>query len=275
MFEQEFIINGTAINSTTTDNNHKFIAEELRNTASSMGGVPLLKDHDNTVESIVGRVKEGSFDEANQNIQFKASVVDKAMQQKIDSGLINSVSIGAIMEGFEEDADTGALIPKGLKIRELSLVAVPADPNATFVKAMTEASTLFNTNKKSNDSLVEQLKGGSDKLKEEQTPSVSVEAFEALKKELKESMEANAKISADLINSNTELKDSNTELKAKLEAKAEKVEVKVEAKAVEEKVEEVEEVEEAAEVINEGYNVIQGQGSLSGGSFEVVRSRYR
>ena len=131
LFEDEFIIKGTAITSTITDNNHKFLPEELEAAADTMKGIPLLVDHDNRVDSIVGKVKQGFFESVSQSLEFEAMVDNKSIQEKISKGLLDSVSIGATVEDvLEED---GVFTPIGIKIRELSLVAVPADENSKFV----------------------------------------------------------------------------------------------------------------------------------------------
>ena len=72
----DFTINGIAINETTTSNGHKFIGEELSKAASTLIGVPLLKDHDNSVDSIVGKVNVAHWDESLRNIPFSTVVKD-------------------------------------------------------------------------------------------------------------------------------------------------------------------------------------------------------
>jgi len=129
--EGEFLIRGTAINATLTDNNHLFLPEELSKAAITMKGIPLLIDHDNRVDSVVGRVRNGVFNDLNQAIEFEALVIDEKCRKKIKQGLINSVSIGASISGIEE-GEEGQLITRGIKIKELSLVAVPADDKAVF-----------------------------------------------------------------------------------------------------------------------------------------------
>ena len=83
----DFIIEGTAINSTITSNNHKFIGEELQKAASSLNGVPLLVDHRNEVSAVKGRVLQGLFDHHMENIKFKAKVIDDETKQLIKKGL--------------------------------------------------------------------------------------------------------------------------------------------------------------------------------------------
>lgn len=136
LVDNEFVIKGIAINETTTQNNHKYIAEELEKAAPGMTGKPLLVDHDNRVESIKGRVTNSFFDKNNKNIQFEARVMDKNIREMIKDGRIDSVSIGAYAEDLVKEEDSGSLIAKGLNIVELSLVAVPADNKANFASAM-------------------------------------------------------------------------------------------------------------------------------------------
>jgi len=136
-FADKFIIKGVAINETTTGNNHKFVREELKASAGTLKGVPLLVDHDNRVESIKGRVTESAYDTTNSRIVFEANVVDKSIREMIRDGRINSVSVGATVKSIEEEGDV--LIPRGITFKELSLVAVPADSGATFGFALSEA----------------------------------------------------------------------------------------------------------------------------------------
>ena len=71
---QDFLIKGTAINAGKTRNDTIFVEEELMVSASSLIGKPLLKDHDNVIDSIVGKVIDAKF---NQNkIDFEAKVID-------------------------------------------------------------------------------------------------------------------------------------------------------------------------------------------------------
>lgn len=132
MIDDDFIIRGTAINETTTHNNHKYIAEELQKAASGLMGKPLLVDHENSVESIKGRVTDSMFDVDSKSIKFEAKVMDKKIREMIKDGRINSVSIGAFAEDLVKDEDSDSFIAKGIKFAELSLVAVPGDENANF-----------------------------------------------------------------------------------------------------------------------------------------------
>lgn len=196
--DEEFIINGIAINETTTSNGHRFIAEELRPAAEGMRGIPLLKDHDNSVDSIVGKVTAASFDEINKQIPFKARVNDEKMKSLIKRGDLNSVSIGAMVKELEETKE-GDLIARGIQIKELSLVAVPADPQATFDIALREAYL-----QSSDNILIEPKKEEDEKMtEEEKTEEPQVEKKEEnveaklLKKELAEANKRLAEFEAE------------------------------------------------------------------------------
>ena len=139
---QDFLIKGTAINVGTTRNETIFVEEELMTSAHSLKDKPLLKDHNNSVDSIVGKVTNAFF---NQNkIDFEAKVIDEMTREKIKQGLISSVSVGAMVNEVEKVFDTEdeekflGFKVKGIDFVELSLVAVPADPNAGFAQAISE-----------------------------------------------------------------------------------------------------------------------------------------
>lgn len=124
-------ISGTAINAGITRNNIRYTSEELMNCAGTLKGKPLMKNHSNKVEDIVGRVREGAY--ADDKVSYKAFVADKEMQKKIKNKLITDVSIRAKYDTMEEDEDNeGVMIVHKLDIVELSLVAVPGDPNTSI-----------------------------------------------------------------------------------------------------------------------------------------------
>ena len=56
--EKAFLIKGVAINETTTRNNITYVADELRSSTASFKNKPILKDHKNEIDSIVGRTTE-------------------------------------------------------------------------------------------------------------------------------------------------------------------------------------------------------------------------
>ena len=144
----DFFIRGVAINATTTRNRTRFEAAELQASAPTLRNKPLLKDHNNSVDSIVGRTTNNvNFDVQTQAVMFEAYVIDEAIQKKINAGLIQNVSIGAVLTKDPEiikdsEGNVEAIVAKGIDFVELSLVAVPADPNAGFAKALMESFDL-------------------------------------------------------------------------------------------------------------------------------------
>jgi len=113
-------------------NNVAFTGEELAKSAATLKDKPILKDHDAKVDSIVGRTTNNVlFDSVSKNIKFEARIEDKSMINKIQKGLIKHVSVGAFVnEDSTFDEETGVETIKGIDFVELSLVAIPADPDA-------------------------------------------------------------------------------------------------------------------------------------------------
>jgi len=133
-------IKGVAINECTTRNGVSYRAEELELAAPSLRNRPVLKDHNNSVDSIVGKTTENVFfDRMNKNISFEAMIMDPKMCEMISQGLIGSVSIGAMVHDVSREEEGGPLVARGIDFVEISLVAVPADPNAGFEKAIAES----------------------------------------------------------------------------------------------------------------------------------------
>jgi len=153
--QEEFLINGTAINACTTRNGVKYTAEELKPSAKSLRNKPVLKDHNNSVDSIVGRTTDKvKFNDMEQKLDFQAKIIDKDMQEKIAQGLITNVSVGAMVKNLkrEEDKDGNlvSMVAQGIDFVEISLVAVPADANADFTMAIAESFNLKELEEKVN-----------------------------------------------------------------------------------------------------------------------------
>lgn len=158
-----FEINGVAINATTTRNGNTYTVHELRRAAPSLKGQPILKDHINSVDNIVGRTTGATYNEQSQRIDFTGRILDESIKQKIKDGRINSVSVGASVEDveeiFDDEGNMTSAILHGLEFMEISVVAIPADPNAGFAAAVAESLDLKHssmkdaTEKESNDNL--------------------------------------------------------------------------------------------------------------------------
>jgi hypothetical protein len=145
----DFKIRGIAINETTTRNGTTYLAEELAPAAESFRDKPILKDHKNSVDSIIGRTTENvNYDNVLRAIVFEGRVVDQKMQEMIKNKLIKNVSIGAMVREIEErtmnegEQSYTQLVARGIEGVEISLVAVPADRDACFAQAMMESFEL-------------------------------------------------------------------------------------------------------------------------------------
>jgi len=259
----DFTINGIAINETTTTNGHKFIGEELSKAARTLIGVPLLKDHNNSVDSIVGKVNLAHWDEVQRNIPFNAVVKDAKVKQLIKDGLLNTVSVGAHVrpEDIEETED-GDIIPHNIEFKELSVVAVPADGGATFNVALNNAYKLHSINENST-----KTERGDNMTEEEKTTETEETPVEEETKE-EPKVEAEPEVKAE---ESAFERGFNTAMKIKVKAadadEEPKEEVKEEPKEEEEETEETEEEEEAEEESDEvegkeGYVFTQGHNSI-------------
>ncbi len=134
-------ISGVAIEETTSLNKVRYPAEVLQRAAESLSGVPLLKDHNNSVDSIVGRVTESLFDENSKAIRFKAKIMDSKIAEKVKQGLIKHVSVGSHFTGVKsEKSEKGdrVFVPTDIRFLELSLVAVPGIQTAMIDTAIAE-----------------------------------------------------------------------------------------------------------------------------------------
>src|SRR3990167_3084448 len=158
--ESDFIIRGVAINETTTQNGHKYIAEELQKASSHLIGKKLLVDHRNEVDAIKGVITNSSWNAKEKRIEFEGSVKDKVMREMIRDGRLSDVSIGAFARDLVKEED-GSMVAKGLEIVELSFVAVPADSKANFGMAMANnfqiKESLNHTNDRGNERRDEEM----------------------------------------------------------------------------------------------------------------------
>jgi hypothetical protein len=213
-----FLIQGPAINAVLTRNGVKFTEEELKISASSLCNKPLLKDHNNSVDSIVGKTTGNVFYNAiSKCIMFEAEVMDEGCKSKIKAGLITAVSVGCMVSELMEEED--CVVAKGIEFVELSLVAVPADPNAGIQTAI--SCSLQDKKKATVTSKPEKV---------EEKIEIKMEATNE-KQTVEQKVEVKSDFSADVKALTEELKTLKSELSAMKEVKF-KVEDKVESKGI-------------------------------------------
>jgi len=261
----DFTINGIAINETTTSNGHKFIGEELDKAAHTLIGVPLLKDHDNSVDSIVGRVNQAHWDESLRNISFTAVVKDSKVKQLIKDNLLNSVSVGAHVDPKDIEEIDGEIIPHNIQFKELSVVAVPADGGATFSVAFNNAYKSHSTNvgetiERRDNMTEEEMETEETETKEEETEKSKEET--EVSDEEKKIDEKIAKLRIIAKKKQLALMEADADEESREETKEEpkeepKKEEAEEEEESEEEEEESEEVEEKGDYkFNQGHNFI-------------------
>ncbi len=306
----DFFIEGVAINATTTDNNHKFLAEELKSAAGSLTDRPLLTDHDDTLRSIAGRVIMSDFDSMNERIIFKAKLNDteqgRLAKQLIKSGDLNTVSVGANVESFEEE--DGTMVPRGIKFKELSLVASPADDAALFTltqslnklkeseatQTITSSDSISHSNEEKGTDIVitskldtnklkgrkimeedekttesEEAKPESDKSEEKTEEMNEISNLKSSMNNLMKKFEAQSNLLSEALAKLNEVKEADAD-EVPEESTEPEAKPEPEAKA-EEPAEEEEEAEEESEKVGESdYKIVQGYKS-----FTVEKSNYK
>jgi len=106
-------------------------AEELQKAYSTLKGKPLLKDHEYTVDSVIGAVEDAQY---NNGVLTTVKILKKgndALIEKIKNGLVKRLSAGFFAKK-EFDQENGWYNAKNIEFIELSLVLYPADKNATL-----------------------------------------------------------------------------------------------------------------------------------------------
>jgi len=194
-------IEGVAIEETTSRNNVTYKVDELEMAADTLVGAPLLKDHNNTVDGIVGKVTEAYMD--GKQLKFKAEVMDDSMKEKIRNGLIKNVSVGSKLKELQKvvEDEVTKFVAKGIEFLELSLVAVPGVKGATFTQSVTEAFDAFEVEERNN--MENKLKAIEEKLalllakeSEEEVLEEEPEAEAEAEEEVEDNTEMEEKFSA-------------------------------------------------------------------------------
>lgn len=138
-------ISGVAIDETTSYNNLKYTKEELKKAAPSLSDKPILKDHKNEIDSLVGRTSTSSFNEIASQVLYDGNIMDEKTAEMVEDGRIKNVSIGAKVEKLrrENPKDSNSpLIAEGISFLELSVTPVQGVQNATISQAISEKLNL-------------------------------------------------------------------------------------------------------------------------------------
>ncbi len=105
--------------------------EELEKATPTLKGCPVLKDHEPSVDNVIGRVREAYFKEGAVYAELELYKNDPLVD-KIKEGLVKSLSVG-----FERDLiwsdEKQCFLAKNIRFKEISFVVMPADPTATVL----------------------------------------------------------------------------------------------------------------------------------------------
>jgi hypothetical protein len=102
-------------------------AKELEKGYKSLEGRPLRIDHSSSSRDIIGKVIKSVYVPEKKWIEFEAIVTDEDIAQKLLDKLIDSVSVGVLIDKDEVD---GKPVARNLEFKELSLVDDPACKDA-------------------------------------------------------------------------------------------------------------------------------------------------
>ena len=150
----------------------------------SLRGKPILKDHQNNVDSIVGKVIESTYDIAEKAIKFKGVVTDEKVKTLILNGLLNHVSIGAsVKKMHQEESQDGEslMVAEGIEILELSVTPVPGVQAASISAGEGFAMALQESYNSLQNEVSESLSQKTEIKENEEEPEMSEETIKIAK----------------------------------------------------------------------------------------------
>lgn len=121
-------IEGIAIVEGLSRNNVMYNSKELHNFAPSMKGRPILKDHNNSTDNVIGKITHSESVDNGKKVRYKGWIKEDGtgITEKIADGRISEVSIGAVAKRMiKESKDSEYCIAEGLSCLELSTTPVP------------------------------------------------------------------------------------------------------------------------------------------------------
>ena len=117
------------------------LPEELQRSYKTLEGKPVLKDHNASVDNVIGKVIQAEF--RDNAIYATLQILKEGNEnliRKIEDGLLNAVSVGFTRK-LVWDEKENAYLAKDITFNEISLVVFPADPDATILNE--EGEDLF------------------------------------------------------------------------------------------------------------------------------------
>lgn len=137
-------IEGIAIVEGMSRNKVMYKAEELSKFAPTMIGRPILKDHENMTDNVIGKIVHSESIDNGKKVRYKGWIKEDGtgIIEKIKDGRISEVSIGATATRMvKEKEDSDYTIAKGLNCLELSTTPVPGVIGTAISKSAEESFT--------------------------------------------------------------------------------------------------------------------------------------
>lgn len=118
---------------------------------------PLLFNHNEVADDVIGDVRI-SYSAERQAYLGDVTLYDTHpnIVKAVENGAFDSVSISYYLTEYELDEENEALIVNNALMNELSLVSVPADPNAKIQNGANVAKELIEEIK--NNKIIEEIK---------------------------------------------------------------------------------------------------------------------
>lgn len=199
--EQFLYVQGIAITPTKIERIYGILnipEEELKKAVHTLKGKPVLKDHNTSVDSLIGTIEDANY--------FNGALItlkiikkgNEALIEKIKAGLVTKLSAG-FKRDLEFDENNGWYNAKNIEFLEVSLVWQGADKNATLLEENLQKEDL-NMSEKTIEQLSKEKAQLEEKLgvlqAENETLKVEVERLKELAKlgqEYVESLKAEVK----------------------------------------------------------------------------------
>jgi hypothetical protein len=135
-------VEGIAVVEGISRNKVMYEAKELHKFAPSLIGRPILKDHVNMTDNVIGKVTHAESVDNGKKIRYKGWITEDKnnTMEKVVDGRINNVSIGASAgKMIKEKEDSEYIIARDMTALELSLTPVPGVPDASITPSKTES----------------------------------------------------------------------------------------------------------------------------------------
>ena len=169
---------------TTSRNGFSYRKESITKNYKSLEGKPMFFNHD--IESLpIGRVESVSVDEKGMHYEarlYPTTEQEKAIVEKVKSGLLNNVSIQCIYENANVDEKNGDFEVDVREFLELSLVGVPgfADTTVQAVEKLKKEEQIKVAHKKLKEELEKPEEKSDGETTEEEAPVTRAELEELL-----------------------------------------------------------------------------------------------